>query len=648
MGSALDILMWPFVVVFGQSWVAPFVLLPALLGWAIIVIVQADGKVRPFWAAVDKRLETLRSILKPAGVDSGRRVFADRFDDIKAVMSPVETDAQALVLAWDEFHETLVDETAIPIVNTSRPLTYFQKVAPSQLRLMFWSNMSVGIGLVLTFLGLVVALYVAQKGMGNSPDPSASLIELLKVAGAKFFASIGGVGASLLLRGYEYRINLKSRAKIEELCSLLESGLLYIPPQKIAIDQLDVLREQRDQLKMFNTDVALQLSERIGVQFSQALQPVTASLDRLSEGFSGVREGLGAGAAEAFRDGIGGELRAFGQILGELGTKLDGLSTAVGASSDDAAGKIKTAGEDFAAAARDIRDAFDRLTSNVDSLGKKLTDQSDQASQAQADAMSRVLKDFELLQGRSSGTIEKAVEALQFAATKAADRVQEEFATTLGNAMHESDRQFRSILEESGEGLRSVSTGLTQAVSSAAQSIADASLGFQRSADGAKQTVDAMSGIVTSGRSLAVSLDESARSFGQAADPVALSAKALHEAAGRISASVDGATRAEREALKEMQVFVAQVRASHEEAETALRTYRGRFEDVDKSLGGAVEKLGAALGGSFDQFRDFAQKFDSEMAGAINKLATRLATIEDHAEALERHNDVMQAGRAAE
>jgi len=640
MDELLSGLMGLMKPLFGTPWVAPFLIMPALVGWAIWLIVNAYRQTSPFRKAVDARLIVLRAALnETTGVDSARIAFANNFDDINRALSEPGNGAAGLVLAWREFQESIVDETQTPIINTHRPNVFFVKSAPSQLRLTFWSNLSVGMGLVFTFLGLITALYVAQEGMASASDPSQALTELLRVASAKFFASVGGVGASLLLRRAEYTLTRTSKAKVDELCTLLERGLLYIPAQKVAMEQLAVLKEQRDQLKLFNTDFALQLSERIGGQFTQAIQPVTQSLTTLNDNFSKMSEGLGQGAAEAIKEASGGELRALGQTLAVLGEQLGTLSMNIGSSGDEAARQIRAAGEDFATAARDIRDAFDRLAGNVDGLGEKLTEQSEAAAKAQSESLDRVLHDMEATQARSSQAIQDIMTALKTASTDAALTLQQQVGQALATGVSESQALFRSALEESGEGLRTASEGLTRAVSDAADKIGGASVSFERSGEGASRTADAMSGIASSSRAVAAALDNSSRAFGAVADPVNQAVRSINDAVNKIAASVDSGARSEREALDAMKALVDQVRTAHEEAETALQSYRSRFEDVDKALGGAVVKMSDALNDSFVGFREFTTRFDSEMAGAINKLAGRLASIEDHADALDKYVD---------
>jgi hypothetical protein len=50
-----------------------------------------------------------------------------------------------------------------------------------------------------------------------------------------------------------------------------------------------------------------------------------------------------------------------------------------------------------------------------------------------------------------------------------------------------------------------------------------------------------------------------------------------------------------------------------------------------------TSKLGETLGDSFEEFRKFAQAFDSEMAGAVSKLGNALTAIEEYAGSLDEY-----------
>lgn len=623
--------------VYGERWVAPFVLLPIMFAAAFIVRQRAKKRVVPYLTAARERIDALQSALgTDRDPDAERRTFAENYIEISSAMGTEQEGAHNLVQAWREFQESMVDESASPVRNTNRPSAFFNRAAPKLTVLHFASNIFVGVGLILTFLGLIVALNTAAQNMGEDITAAKlSLEHLLTVAGAKFFTSVAGLGASIWLRFTEYNLSKKIRRDTDLICELLERGLLYVSPQRLAVEQLDVLREQRDQLKFFNTDVALQLSERIGAQFAQAIAPVAASLTELNDNMTSVTQGIGAGAREAIEKVSGEQLRGLSETLGELRGKLDAIGQTVGNSGANAANQIRLAGEDFSKAASDIREAFDRLAGQVDGMGSRITEQSDAAQAAQQKALADILAGIEDAQARSNTMLTTMLTTLQTAGSEAAGSIQQEVEKTLKSGVEASGETFRKAIEASSGELRDTTKKLSDAVGEAAQQVERASVGFSQSSEKAAQTAEAMRNVTDSARTVATSMSDAAQGFASAAGPVAEAARSVSQAAGRVADAVEADRVAAMAALTEMRSLADSIRSTQQSAETAWSDYRARFEGVDQALSKATEKLAETLGDSLTQFRKFAQETDREMAAAVSRLSNTLTQIEEYAESLD-------------
>lgn len=649
LGGLLDLFLMPLDVVYGERWVAPFVILPFMFIVAFFVRQRAKRRVLPYLVAARERVGVLQSAL---GSDNDpvteRQAFADNYISVSSAMAVDSEGAHNLKLAWREFQESMVDESAAPIRNTNRPSTFFNRAAPKLTVLTFASNIFVGAGLILTFLGLIVALNTAAQNMGQDISAAKlSLENLLTVAGAKFFTSVAGLGASIWLRFTEYNLSKKIRHETDLICELLERGLLYVSPQRLAVEQLDVLREQRDQLKFFNTDVALQLSERIGAQFTQAIAPVAASLTELNDNMASVTQGIGAGAREAIEKVSGEQLRGLSETLGELRGKLDSIGQSVGNSGDDAARQIRLAGEDFAKAATDIREAFDRLTGQVDGMGSRLTEQGEAANAAQQKALEDIMSGIENAQTLSNGMLTNMLAALQKAGTDAAGTMQKEVGETLKSGVEASGETFRKAIEESSGELRNTTKQLSDAVGDAAQQVERASLGFAQSGEKASQTAEAMRTVTDNARTVATSMSEAAQGFATAAGPVAEAARAVNLAATKIAETVETDRAADSKALGEMKALAESIRGTQDAAELAWRDYRARFEGVDRALSDATDKLAETLGDSLTEFRNFAQETDREMASAVGRLGNMMTAIEEYAESLDDYVEQTRTVREA-
>jgi ABC-type transporter Mla subunit MlaD len=639
MDQLLNLILTGLEFLYGRPWLALCALI-LMFAWAGVLIHLSHRRIDPYLKAARARGAALKSSLGESGDPVAERgSFAENYLQVSGALNEAQPGADGLVQAWREFHETIIDESASPIRNTTRPGSYFHRAAPRLTNLIFASNAFVAAGLILTFIGLVVALHTAAGNMGDVDRAKSALALLLTVASAKFLTSIGGIGSSLWLRFAEHRLTRKVNGETEAICALLERGLLYIPAQRLAVEQLDVLKEQREQLKFFNTDVAMQLSERIGVQFQQAIAPVTASLSQLNDNMSSMSQGLGQSAAKAIEEATGGELRALGHTLANLGERLDALSSSVGSSGEEAAQQIRAAGADFAKAASDIRDAFDRLATQVDGMGGQLAEQGEAAARVQTEALDRVLAGLEQAQNRSAEVMAEAVKTFQAAGAETAETMQREVSAALASGVAESQRTFQVALDESGEALRGTAGDLTRAVGDAAEQIERASAGFVRSGEGAARTADAMQDVANNARTTAESLGDAARGLSAASTPVARAAEAINEAVTQTARTVQAARAREAEAFEALNDLVDGIRETQTAAETAWRDYRARFEGVDKALEATAVKLGQTLGDSFDEFRRFAKELDSELGAAVSKLSNALTAIEDYAGSLDEFVD---------
>jgi hypothetical protein len=459
------------------------------------------------------------------------------------------------------------------------------------------------------------------------------LVGLLTVAGAKFFTSVAGLVASLWLKFVEHRLSSRVHKATDAICSLLERGLLYVPLQRLAVEQLAVLRDQRDQLKFFNTDVALQLSDRIGAQFQQAIAPLATSLGQLNDNMISVTEGIGAGAREAIEKVSGNQLQGLSDALTVLGQRLDGISSAVGSSGEDAANQIRIAGKDFSQAAADLRNAFELLAARVEGLGGKLTEQSDAALRTHEEALGRILSGLKETQAQAATTILDAVKALRDASSHSAEVMQKEVGAALLAGVSESQRTFNAAVQEAGTPLRETAERLSQAFGDAIEKVERASSGFGRSGDAAVRSADAMADVAGHARSISSSLGDAAKGFATAALPFATASQAIDAAAGRIERVKD----AEAATLLSLGELAQQIKATQETAESAWHSYRERFDGVDKSLAQMAEKLASTLGESLGEFRRFASEFDAEMARAVTRLGTTFDSMHEYADSLDAY-----------
>ena len=651
LNSLIDAVFGVLELFFEHRWVAPFVMAPVMFIWAAALWGRATQRLAPYFKALDGRISALGSALGSDREPAAERAsFYDQFDAVKEAMSREERGAKALVLAWREFHESIVDETANPICNTARPSAFFPRAVPRPIDLAFASNIFVAVGLVLTFLGIVVALNKTAQGMAAGSDVAQTqdaLRALLTIASVKFFTSIAGVGCSIMLRFAEAGLTKKIDAKCHQLCDLLEQGLLYVPPQLFAARQLDELKRQSTQLEKFNTDLALQIGEQVGAQFHAAVSPLAASLGQLNDNMGGMSERLGEGVGKAIEGAASGELRALGLTLNALREQLEGLTGHVQGSGEEAARQIRAAGTDFAQAAHDIREAFGRLSAQVENLGGQMATESEAAVQRQREAMTGAIAAFSAANDEAARGLRDSLDALQGAGASAARQLNERLGEAIAAGAGEAEGVIRRAIEDTGSHFAAageeLSAGVRQAATqmqALAQAMKEAEQGTAANAENLKQTADGV-------RTVTSALGQAATGFAAAASPVAEASKSFRDAADRIGSATQRSEEAVAATLKQIGELAAGIDRTQESATEAWTDYRQRFADVDKSLERTIVQITGALESSLADFREFALNVDTQMAAAIGRLAPVVDTIRDNSEDIAEFAQSLRNGAKA-
>ena len=231
-----------------------------------------------------------------------RYEFTDNFDSI----SDMFMSNKELKRAWYEFYETLIlppDGHNFPeprynvVQNTRRPQEYFnlQVIPALRVKPAVAPSTFVAIGLLLTFVGLVAALTSAATAFTTDGNDGAAIEQainnLLIVAGAKFFASIGGLISSLMVSvcagWWQNRIN----SVTSQLCDDLEKRTWFVSQTQVASDQYAHAIRQTDRLE----ELKDQLAVSIGEQFRSALDEVPDQIAGAMGGqFGAVIESINA------------------------------------------------------------------------------------------------------------------------------------------------------------------------------------------------------------------------------------------------------------------------------------------------------------------------------------------------------------------
>lgn len=577
---------------------------PLRLSLAIVAAALALLVMLVLWGMASwARIIRLRRLVRSMG---SRSAFRAHFDAIDAVLS-----ASIFAAAWKEFRECLKkDEDRVlylrhpdeylglpAISNTSFPARFFAAV----------HGYFVGIGLLLTFIGLVAALKFAAAGVASSDIVVAkqALNSLLSAASFKFMTSIAGLGCSLLLSAGARSITYVIENAARGLAHDLEAVMVPVLVESLAYDQLGASREQLVQLDKFNTTFASQIATEIAPRLKAGL---AAAIAPVIETIAGLPPPLVAAIQEVRNEIRATDQDALSRTLQEF---AKGMHSSVGAEIKDLASKLA-----------DVGAAIGQTQQHIGTSGEAFAGQMGLAAGQLLNA-AKLLRDG--IEGRVNAVgdrIDAFAEAL--AGTEA---VFAAAASTAARGMAESVKgagdEIALRMVEVTRGLAATSDGLALRVSGLLGGLdqVNVSLGSQ---------VESMRRLVSSLDGAKQALDESAVTWTQSSAPVVAAVDASQHVARELVQAAERIVTAQREMAK-MAAAVTQI---SEKASVVWDSYRGRFEKVDEDLKAVFEHLQDGTRSLSKEVMAFVGTLDANLASGLQALSVGTEELREVAETL--------------
>lgn len=350
----------------------------------------------------------------------------------------------------------------------------------------FWQNLGsvfTGVGILGTFAGLVMG--IGELDLDQSAEMIKGIQNLLGGLNTAFYTSLGGIACALLFTCFHKYIV----EKVEESLQKFDEGVENIFPRK-SVEQvlMDALREQQEQtaqLKKFNTDVAMAISDAIDQKLSESnfavniknmdatscqikqflheelgnvieasiqrkMEPIfndiSQAIDKLSK--SGLE-----GVSKSIQAGVGDEMKAFSDSLKSMS---DSLSIALVEMKDTS----KSVNENIATALgesiRNIQESIAEMNTNSAKVQEGIMGSS-------KDAVKEIIDSMETLKESLNAAVEE-----QVSSTKDSN---EDFRQIVN--------QVQSLLLEQGASLNKINNCVNIAMekaSDAAKSFKEASV----------------------------------------------------------------------------------------------------------------------------------------------------------------------------
>jgi ABC-type transporter Mla subunit MlaD len=586
----------------------------------------------PLAEAIDARVRLLDEVTggSTADVDEARLNFAKRFNDVDAqMMEANHPEAMSLRRTWEEYRETIIDPSADVLQNSARPEHFFVSLGDRHRGLNWFANIFIAVGLLITFLGIIAALSTLDFS-GGVDVMQERLNDLMKVAGAKFWASVGGIVASIVLRSYDYRFGKRIDDGLSMLCDKLEHGMVYLPPQRIASDQLEQLKEQTPALRTFSEQLAAALEGALEKQMA----PMITHLGSIQQGIDKISGGGGEAVRDAIASSAGAEMAGLANAIGAMTASMATMSERLEKQTGEADRQIEEAVRRFSQASEEMRTAFGDLNRNFGVIADRMREENEQASALARQRMDELLTSLGSTLDDMKAGLAAAATQLGEASTNAAND-----AARIGQeAMEKSFSEFVERFNGAGVPLVASMRDAGSAISVSADRLSTAQSAIGDHARAIEQ-------VAARSSDLAAAFGTVANDVEAAAAPVRQSAMSIAEAVKSVEAVVTKNAQSSESARQEMRELAVSLNQTASAASSAWAEYRARFEEVDRSLGAALEKITDAAGSHATNLNERVGQIDralgdgvAQLAGALEPLTTLRDTVEELAGILANQN----------
>jgi hypothetical protein len=548
--------------------------------------------------------------------------------------------------AWGAFEETLVRSDGV-VRNTVRPQSFIN-LAHARERLFGLKMMNaipgffVGLGLLLTFIGLVLALHRAagSTGAGSADAMTKSLSDLLHAATFKFATSIAGLGASLalslLFRVYQIWIE----GAFDRFGRALEARMRYQPPQRIAAESLELLAAQRDQLKEINSEAFFarlgdSVAPRLQTAFAEAISPISSGLDRTVEELrqtsqTGVTD-LVQNFVDRLDQGAGREMGQVVDTLASLKEGLEGIRTSLAGSGQDVSDKLAEAAENLSRAVARAGAALDDSATGVAGKVEHAMEQLAGRLEAQTAAF-----------GTEMAALQRAVAAQMEESGRVARQAGEDAAAAGRRTVAEAAAATQQATRTALEGMQTAVSEVTENLGARIASLSEALHAVEGAFRAQTQHMDTVS---ARSRETADAFGRVAGDVRSATQPMLAQSERVAHAADRMATSVAGsvdqlsaAQQAASGIAHELSTHMERIGQVWDEIGRAWDRYETRFTQVDEEFGRAADRFREEVSRHQDAMRTFVQDLDRHTESILSRISS---TVSDLDASVQELNDTL-------
>ncbi|WGS25797.1 anti-phage ZorAB system protein ZorA [Bradyrhizobium sp. ISRA464] len=514
---------------------------------------------------------------------------------------------------WRQFSATVIRDDNV-VRYTVRPQTYIN-LADARGELFGLKMMSsipgyfVGLGLLLTFIGLVLALNRAagSTAAGSAEAMTTSLNELLAAATFKFSTSIAGLGASLGLALTFRTYQIWIEGAFEGLSRAIEQRMIFSPPQRIAEESRQILAAQRDQLKEINSErffarLGESVAPALGSAITKAVAPLSDRLERTTEELARTSrtgaDSLVQNFVERLDQGASREMREIVDTLKSLRDSLDKTQH-----------NLSGSGQDFSS----------KLTQAAEAIGKVLATASENLSGSAADVaksvqagLAQVMESLEAQSKGFGGTLTDLQKRL-------ADQLEESTRRSV-TAGEQAAAAVHAGIDEVVGVLRSDIAALSDTLRSVSLALSGQTAQIETISDRSRETADAFSQVASDVRS--------------ASEPLLMHSARVAESTERMSTSMAESVEALSSTQESADNVAEKLSAHLAQIAQVWDQYETRFKSVDEDLGRAADRFHEEVSRHQESMRDFVKQIDDHTGAILGKISSAVVSLSENVETL--------------
>lgn len=583
------------------------------LGAALCLLIIAGISVRKMYAEYKAVIQDVDNANNALGEYEDGVAFSRQFHIANSKLKEINR----IQRSWEEYSKTLlppldnIDEPEYQVYrSTKRAADYFDADhISSKIKPVVESENLIGIGLVLTFFGLVAALIHAGLSIQDTANTQGIVIAikaLLATAGAKFFASIGGVMGSLIQSIAMNQLRGKVDEKLKIFNDRLESLLTFASLERIAADQYAHAKRQTARLEDMSTEITMAIGQNIenalnqmpnlmGTAVTNAIQPLTDRIANMADNVGNQNADALQNMVNQFRDQLQG---AGEQTMNQVVAQLDSLSTTLN----------QTIGT-LAQSNNEIRISLQEVMGNLTATSHNFDNSVQASANAAADGIRSVLNELQQQQVASTTAMNALVARLDQAANQAGEGI----ARGINGAVGEILDQARNTSNE-------VSQTLSEGLSEVTASLARINVEVERHRSGLEQ--------------INSQIQNTSSALGGAAETIRTTVQPLSQVCIQLSEAVNTISRSVMTTGETTQRIVQLIN----ELKQTWEQQAGQLAQADASLEAAFNSITQNLTQSLSMLEQFTTGIEDRLGAALSNLSAIVQELSDSLEDNRRPN----------